>query len=280
MKLIKGNNQVPVIYTAHHASHDFGEFDDRVALTQEQKIRFSDYGTDLTVPVNGLATIISEKSRALGDLNHEPGDAAGFQLYDYNQPNRNEIWKKGLELTLGEMEYCTEKFYEPFHEAITDQLRNRSELTYVVAWDNTAHYLIGDRDSNERVMMRPFILSNRGTEGDAQAAPNETVSCDPEFLTSLAKLFSSKLQSYGLPSEVLCDYVYKGGYICRLYNTRRNKSFLEKKGVKCEVQSLQLEYDASITHDPISLAPNLTNINSIKQAFTEAIIEATSECYI
>jgi hypothetical protein len=46
MKLLEGTQEVPVIYTAHHASYDFGEFEDRVALTAEQKLRFSDYGTE------------------------------------------------------------------------------------------------------------------------------------------------------------------------------------------------------------------------------------------
>ena len=54
MKTVVGSGEVPVIYTAHHASHDYDRFANRVALTPEQQIRFSDYGTDVTVPINGL----------------------------------------------------------------------------------------------------------------------------------------------------------------------------------------------------------------------------------
>lgn len=72
MKRIAGSREVPVIYTAHHASADFGEFVDRSALHVEQRLRFSDYGTDETVPLNGLAAFIAERSRALGDLNRHP----------------------------------------------------------------------------------------------------------------------------------------------------------------------------------------------------------------
>ena len=78
---------LPVIYTAHHASHDFREFSDRCALSDEERVRFSDYGTDETVARNGLATLIAAHSRALGDLNRAPDDPGRFQEEDYARPN-------------------------------------------------------------------------------------------------------------------------------------------------------------------------------------------------
>src|SRR4051812_19682100 len=118
MRIIEGNREVPVVYTAHHASQDYGEFESRVALTQEQKIRFSDYGSDETVPLNGIAAIISERSRALGDLNRDPDDPGRFQEQDYGKPRKHDIWKPGQGLTDEEKKYCQENFYEPFHNEI------------------------------------------------------------------------------------------------------------------------------------------------------------------
>jgi N-formylglutamate amidohydrolase len=123
MKIIPGTGEVPVIYTAHHASHDFGEFESRVALSTEQKIRFSDYGTDLTVPANGLVSLIAEHSRALGDLNRDPKDLGMFQDQDYAKINRNDIWKLGNGLTEKEKELCLKKYYWSFHNEIINQLK-------------------------------------------------------------------------------------------------------------------------------------------------------------
>ena len=123
MKIIPGTGEVPVIYTAHHASHDFGEFESRVALSTEQKIRFSDYGTDLTVPANGLVSLIAEHSRALGDLNRDPTDPGMFQDQDYAKINRNDIWKLGKGLNEKEKELCLKKYYWSFHNEIINQLK-------------------------------------------------------------------------------------------------------------------------------------------------------------
>lgn len=276
MKIIPGEGTVPVIYTAHHASHDFGEFEDRVALTDEQKFRFSDYGTDLTLPTNGLLAIVADKSRGLGDLNRNPDDPGRFQSQDYHQPDRHNIWKPGQELTEDEKAFCQNNFYDPFHNQIIDSLKARSEPTYVVAWDNTAHYKIGDYTHGKHHMMRPFILSNRGAENSADAGPDEPTSCDPAFLRLLAGLFKTELEARGLPNEVLLNFVMRGGYICRRYSTLRNADELQSLGVTAPVQSLQLEYDTIITHDQVTLEPKPGNISDLKSAFSHAIQKAIS----
>ena len=271
MKLIAGTQDLPIIYTAHHASHDFGEFSSRVALTKEQRIRFSDYGSDLTVPTNGIAAIIGDRSRALGDLNRDPDEPGRFQDQDYGQPDRHKIWLPGQELTEKEKLQCQTSVYMPFHEAIIDQLKTRDDLTFVVAWDNTAHYMIGDYENGKNTMMRPFILSNRGLEDSPMAGPDEPTSCDPRFLAVLADNFTTALAQRDLPYEVLLNFVMRGGYITRHYSTLRNPEDLKKLGVNCEVQSLQLEYDTSITHDQDTLKPKTENIKALKEAFSEAI---------
>jgi N-formylglutamate amidohydrolase len=270
MKLVSGSQELPIIYTTHHASHDFGEFSHRVALSEEQKLRFSDYGTDLTVPENGIVAIVAERSRALGDLNRDPTEPGRFQDQDYAQPDRNDVWKAGEGLTDEEKAYCQSTIYEPFHQTIVDQLKARDDLTFVVAWDNTAHYLIGDYIHGKTHMMRPFILSNRGQDNSPLAGPDEPTSCDPQFLAKLADNFATFLAQRGLPDEVLLNYVMKGGYITRQYSSLRNKEDLRKLGISCDVQSFQLEYDTAITHDQITLKPNTQNIKALKEAFSEA----------
>jgi len=271
MKLIDGTAEVPVIYTAHHASHDFGEFSLRVALTPEQKVRFSDYGSALTVPINGIAAIVAERSRALGDLNRDPGDPDRFQDEDFAQPDRNKIWLIGQGLTDNEKLSCQATIYDPFHQAIIDQLKLRDDLTFVVAWDNTAHYMIGDYVNGKNNMMRPFILSNRGMDNSGLAGPDEPTSCDPLFLSHLGANFAIELGLRNLPTEVLLNFVFKGGYITRRYSTLRNEDDLQKLGVVCPVQSLQLEYDTAITHDQLTLKPKPENIKALREAFSAAI---------
>jgi len=277
MKIVEGNEEVPVIYTAHHASHDFADFNSRVALSDEQKIRFSDYGSNLTVPLNGIAVIVADKSRALGDLNRSPTDPDRFQTQDYAQPIRNDIWKPNEGLSDLEKANCQRNFYEPFHQAIIDKLKERDELTFVVAWDNTAHYLIGDYASGKTHLMKPFILSNRGGDNSPEAESDEPTSCDPKFMRILAREFAVELGERGLPSQVLLNFVMKGGYICSQYSSLRNKDVLQKLGVMSEVQSLQLEYDTIITHDQITLLPKNDNIKAMREAFSKAIAKAVAE---
>ena len=74
-------------------------------------------------------------------------------------------------MTDDDKNYCQSNFYLPFHDAILDILRARNALTFVVAWDNTAHYEIGNNNSGQPVVMKPLILSNRGQEDSATALP-------------------------------------------------------------------------------------------------------------
>jgi hypothetical protein len=277
MKIIPGSGSVPVIYTAHHASHDFGEFDSRCALSADQKVRFSDYGSDLTVPNNGIVTIVAERSRALGDLNRNPDDPGRFQLQDYGQPTRHNIWKSGQELTEEDKAFCQANYYDTFHNQIIEQLRQRDKPTFVIAWDNTAHYKIGDYTNGKHQMMRPFILSNRGAESSAESINDEITSCDPIFLKLLSYHFVPELRQRNLPTEVMLNFVMHGGYICRRYNTRRNESDLRALGVKTEVQSLQLEYDTIITHDQDTLQPKTDRIIAVQEAFSAAIIKTIQQ---
>ena len=245
---------LPVIYTAHHASHDFREFSDRCALSDEERVRFSDYGTDSqaaevniygtdeTVARNGLATLIAAHSRALGDLNRAPDDPGRFQEEDYARPNRHPIWKEGISLSNDEKVHCDTMYFQPFHQAIVDAIIAADQPVLVVAWDNTAHYNIGVNDAGEEMVMKPFILSNRGAEESVESS-----------------------------------LVYKGGYITRHYSSHRNDEVLRSLGITHPIQSLQVEYDTSITHDK-QLKPNHDAIARLRAAFSEAI-ESTLASY-
>jgi N-formylglutamate amidohydrolase len=271
MKIISGSSSVPVIYTAHHASHDFREFDDRVALTHEQKVRFSDYGSDKTVPVNGLVSLVAEHSRALGDLNRAIDSLESFQTQDFSRPFRQPIWNSDNTLEDSEKARCLKQYYEPFHNEIISQLSRRREPTFVVAWDNTAHYEIGTDDAGRSVTMKPFILSNQGAEGSANARPGEYTSCDPVFLTLLAQFLKTELKKRDLPNEIHLNLVFRGGYICRRYSSAINRSELLELGIDREVQSLQVEYDTAITHDQVTLEEKPDRITALREAFSEAI---------
>lgn len=277
MKVVEGRGAVPVIFSAHHASHEFGEFSERCALTTEQRIRFSDYGTAETVPLNGLFTVIAERSRALGDLNRAPDDDGGFQEKDYAKPDKHPVWKDGQGLTDKDKAYCRENFYHPYHKKIVELLAGREELTFVVAWDNTAHYEIGENEAGEPVIMKPFIISNRGQQGSAEPDEKEPVSCDPEFMDIFKEKFKDELEARDLPSEIHLNLVYKGGHIARTYSTNRNGAELRKKGIRAPVQALQIEYDTAITHDQETLEPYVERIEALREAASAAFENAYAE---
>jgi N-formylglutamate amidohydrolase len=278
MEVIEGSGEIPAIFSAHHASHDFGPFDRRVALTDEQKVRFSDYGTADTVPLNGLATLIAGHSRALGDLNRDPDDPGRFQDQDYARPDRHNIWLPGQSLSGSEKLMCQQIIHDKYHNSIVDLLRERTGPTFVIAWDNTAHYVIGPDSSGDDIMMKPFIISNRGKEGSPEPGTKEPVSCDPGFLWLFASEFKGELASRDLPTEIVFNTVYYGGYIARRYSTLRNKKELERLGISAEVQSFQIEYDTHITHNQETLQFYKQRADALREAASIAL-KSTFEVY-
>jgi len=280
------SEDLPIQPTAHHASDDFGEFEERTALTPQQRLRFSDYGTKYTVPRDNLqAPLIAEYSRGLADLNRPPTDSflrpdgAVFRTEDFARPTPNQIWLPGMEPTEEERGRMYREIYEVFHNRLLDRLRTFTRPGIVVAWDNTAHYEISNKDTGETEMMKPFILSNRGTRGSVEMSDQEelnlrkekilTTSCDPRFLEEFAIELRKSLKRVGLPDEVFLNLVYKGGYMAEHYNTRRHPEI----DVPHEVQSFQVEYDTLLTHpDQENLQqPNWDNIVKIRLAFERAL---------
>ena len=280
MRVILGSGNVPVIYAVPHASHDFNKFDDRVALTQEQKERFSDYGTGVTAPTNGIVAIIAEHSRALGDCNRDADDAGRFQDQDYGKAQaggKHDIWKPGQGLTDEEKQWCDDNLYVPFRQEIFEQLKKRADPTFLVCWHNTAHYEIGENEAGEQVIMKPFILSNRGAEESFESNGQEQTSCDPVFMTLLRDAFIIALRQHDLPDEVHMNLVYRGGSNCRMYSSHRNPESLVEKGIVAFTQSLQLEYDTILTHDQQTLEFYPDKAAAIQAAFTQAIEQAIAE---
>ncbi len=273
MRIRIGTCDVPAIYSAHHASHGFERFTERVALTPEQGIRFSDYGTADSVPVNGLFTLVAEQSRALGDLNRAPDDPGRFQDQDYGKPERHDIWLPGRELTEAEKRFCQRTFYNPYHDVITKYLSVRDRPTFVIAWDNTADYEIGADEAGNKVSMPDFILSNRGVEGSFDPLEDEEASCDPEIMETLASKFEDNLAFFKLPNSVERNLVYKGGYITRRYSSRRNPELLQSLGITCDVQSFQLEYNTALTHMQHNLNFNPERARDLRNAFSFAMID-------
>lgn len=277
MEIFASSAEVPVIYTAHHASSNFGEFSKRTALSAEQRLRFSDYGTSETVATNGIATLVATRSRALGDLNRYPNDPGLFPDQDFSRPQRQDIWLPGQELSEAEKAACKSIHYNPFHNKILDLLRNRDSQTFVVAWDNTADYAIGKNAEGSDVNMPSFILSNQGKEARADGPEGEATTCDPDFLVLLGEYMCETLAGAGLPNDIHLNLVYKGGYICRRYNTFRNADELEELGIQSPAQSLQVEYNTAITHDQETLQKIPGRAILLQKAFGHAMLLAMTK---
>jgi len=262
--------KLPIQLSAHHASSDFSEFSDRCALTAQQKMRYSDYGTAETVPREGMQEpLVSTHSRGVVDLNRASDHPTLFPEQDFGKPTRNRIWKPDEELTEEERVRIFRDIYEAYHGELLDKIRSFKRPGLVVAWDNTAHYSIGKNEAGEETMMQPFILSNKGIEGSAEAAAGEVATCDPRFLEEFAIELRRSLKRQGLPDEVFLNLVYKGGYIGEHYNNRRHPEL----DVPQAVQSFQFEYDTILTHDQESLAPDLQAMAKLRVAAEQALYQ-------
>lgn len=262
---------LPILSSAHHASDNFGEYADRCALTAEQRQRYSDYGTAVTVPREGMEKpLIATRSRGLIDLNREPGSPTLFPKKDFGKPTPNEIWKPGQELTETERGEVLGAVYHKYHDELMQRVREFKRPGVVIAWDNTAHYSIGKNEAGEDTTMQPFILSNKGMEGNAEAAIGETTSCAPGFLEEFAIELRKSLKKSGLPDEVFLNLVYKGGYIGEHYNTRRHPEL----NVDQAVQSFQVEYDTLLTHNQETLKADPAAMEKVRIAVERALFNA------
>ncbi len=163
--------------------------------------------------------------------------------------------------------YCA--YHDQFLKNL-QALASKKRPIVVVGWDNTAHYHIGNNEAGQEIMMRPFILSNKGQEGQAHAKVGEAPTCDPRFLEEFAHQLHRSLKTFGLPDEVYLNLVYKGGYIPQHYNTHTYPA-LE---VDRTVEAFQVEYDTLLTHDQATLAPNFQNMERLRVAFEQAMHNA------
>ncbi len=260
--------KLPIIYSAHHASHDFGIFSAGCALSQEQRERYCDLGTDQSVPDNGLTSLVASASRGLVDLNRAPGDKGLFPWKDFGRPEAHEIWLPGKEPTFEQRQQLKVELYDDYHEHIDHLLTERcvgGHDTFVVAWDNTADYIIGSDSQGKAVHMPSIILSNNGDDG---LATGQNVSCDSKVLLALGGQLSGELQSVGLPNDVYYNCVFRGGYITQNYTnfTRKDSPYSG-----ANVQSLQVEYNMALTHNQKTLREDVKAIAQLKQAFSKAI---------
>ena len=260
------NMTLPIIYSAHHASYNFGAFEPRVSLSEEEKQRFSDLGTERTVPQNGYATLISEYSRGVVDLNRSVDNPDTIHpTYDFARPLRNAIWKAGQELTVAEKSVIKESVYDAYHSSITKAVTELATDCLVVAWDNTAHYIIGKNAAGDEQMMVPIVLSNQGDEGKTTG---RATTCKPELLEALGNALSRELAAGGLPFDIYYNLVFKGGNVAR---THTNFAQTNPRYQTHSVQSLQLEYDMQMTHDQATLAVKPENIKLLREAFEVAV---------
>jgi len=202
------------------------------------------------------------------DLNRSPDHETLFPERDFGRPEAHAIWLPKLMPTLTERQGFKESIYDSYHSEIDELLRERcshSEDSYVVAWDNTADYVIGDDVHGSPVQMPSIILSNNG---DAGLVTGSHVSCDSAFLQKLGEYFSQALSSIGLPCDVHYNQVFRGGYITQHYTNFTNTKS-DYKGAS--VQSLQVEYNMAMTHDQKTLKGNELAMKKLKNAFEEAI---------
>ena len=132
---------LPILYSAHHASSSFGEYESRCALTREQQIQFSDLGTDDTVPEHTGLFLRSNYSRGIVDLNRDKNNLASlFHRLDFERQANHEVWKKGMEPTEEERRGIIETIYDPYHKSILTTIQRFKSPGVVIAWDNTTSY--------------------------------------------------------------------------------------------------------------------------------------------
>lgn len=259
---------LPIIYSAHHASHNFGEYSDRCGLTLDQRKRYCDLGTADTVPENGIVTLIGTHSRGIVDLNRAPDKATLFLKEDFARGKPHAIWLPGAAPMSSEKRDLKESIYDVYHGEIYRIVTERCEKakdTLVIAWDNTADYVIGQDVSGCDVHMPSIILSNNGTEG---GCVGPQITCDSDFLQALGLAFEKTLEAVGLPHDVRYNQVFRGGYITQHYTnfTKHNSAY---GGAR--VQSLQVEYNMAMTHNQKTLEEDVEAMQKLKYAFSESI---------
>jgi N-formylglutamate amidohydrolase len=276
-------DQLPIVYSAHHASDDFGykDFSERCVLDPLQRARFSDYGTDITVPQHGITpALIAQYSRGIVDLNgtgktqFKDKDFAKTEDGWGSEPNA--LWLPGKGHTDAEKADIVREIYDPYYQQIIDDLRSleRHKYLLVFAWDNTADYCIGEEENGGKVWMPDFVVSNRGAENSANkdttgACKGEETSCEPAFLEEFVIQLHHALKRWGLPDDVRTNLVYRGGNITRTFSHRRNPDI----DVQAQVESLQLEYNTKITHDQRTLEPYWDRMDALRLATEAAMAE-------
>lgn len=265
--------RLPVLYTAHHAGIEFGEFSERTLLDEAGRIAMSDFGTDLTVPLNGIDTLVARHSRALVDLHRGPHDPTRF--YERTSPREfgKPIWKPGEAPTDEERQAINDTIWQPFHDSIVDRLQSTPDDKVVVAWDNAGPYKIGFSEAGEEVWMKPFILSNHGKEGSGAAHAGSHPSCSQQLLEVLGEKFRIALAENDLPNEVYLNLVFAGGYIAEHYNTLRHEAELRDHGIEGTVHSLMVEYDGSNFTDQETLEPLGDKPEALRDAFSRAMAQ-------
>lgn len=273
---------LPIVYSAHHASHNFGKFTNRCALTLEQCVRYSDYGTDDTVPKH-THYLISNHSRGIVDLNRAPDNPTLFAEKDFGKPNKNDIWLPGIEPSEEERKFIRETIYEPYHQQLSQAIKNIEENDdtesnkpiVVVAWDNTAHYEIGKNPDGTPRIMDYFILCNNGDKNKGNSTnPEVKTTCNSDFIVELANNLNLAVREKELEFIVtLNTYNDKPneqcGYIARNYNTYYNPGISKKR----LVEAFQVEYSTIITHSQRDLCPNYQAMQKLRLAFEKAMEE-------
>jgi hypothetical protein len=253
------------IWSAHHASHSFFDaqngvdYRSRCALTPLQQEKLSDYGTDITVPTNGVLTMRSQLNRALGDLNRKKDNA--FRPQDFGKifrdgrwhADKHDIWLPGQQPTDAEKEQLLTMYWDPYYARILEELRRAKRPMVVVAFDNTANYKIGENtDGSDRIMMN-IDVANDGAKGkpglDEKGEERKLITtCDPKFLQEFAYQLSRALREQGLRDDVTRneyddEEFNQCGDLAKHFNTRGNVL-----DVPNEVQAIQIEYNTFLTH--------------------------------
>ena len=271
---------LPILYSAHHCSSDFGEFSSRSALTDEQRTRLSDLGTDLTVPRHGiLPPLFASHSRGVVDLNRSPDHLDLFRYEDSADPP-NRIWHPWQEPTAREQDDIIRNIYQPYHNRLLQclqELSKEQQPILVIAWDNMGRYPLRGDGSRRPGLTVPIILSNCGRKGstDQGDQQQEPTSCSPALLSVLAEEFRHSLLACGFSADIADGLHFnlpgfKGGYICAHYTTRRYPEL----PVNADVQSLQVEYDIALTHNPYTLESNNDAISRLQRSFSTAMERA------
>lgn len=260
--------KLPIITSAPHESDDFGDFLDRVKLTDWQIGEFSDkYTADTAFHPNALGNLRSKASRGLAALNR----TRDFSLLRTEDFHGNPIWKEGEELTDQEKEFLYKTYYDPYHNEIKKLIGKSKSHGFkkIILWDQhdtgDFHQETGERNRRlpEGRVMPEFILSNFGQPHTGKVDPTIGYTSSPPWFIKKIQEKISKIFNIEI-SKIEINTLFKGGFITEHYGKPQN----DYGNI---VFAIQIEYNRGLIMNQLTRKPYLDKINDFNKKFNKVM---------